>query len=77
MSRTWLGSAATPGSRGLHALTLCQAQVMQVIGERQGRILAGASGCITSVHVMPPVDLFEARRCTYIPTIPTVYRRTH
>jgi hypothetical protein len=34
-------------------------------------------GCITSVHVMPPVDLFEARRCTYIPTIPTVYRRTH
>jgi hypothetical protein len=50
---------------------------MQVIGERQGRILAGASGCITWVQVMPPVDLFEARRCTYIPTVPTVYRRTY
>jgi hypothetical protein len=44
---------------------------MQVVGERQGRILAGASGCISSVQVMPPVDLFEARRCTCIPTVPT------
>jgi hypothetical protein len=50
---------------------------MQVIGERQGRILAGASGCITWVQVMPPVDLFAARRCTSIPTVPTGYRRTH
>jgi hypothetical protein len=26
------------------------------------------------VHVIPPADFFEARRCTYIPTVPTVYR---
>jgi len=50
---------------------------MQVIGERQGCILAGASGCITWVQVIPPVDFFEARRCAYIPTVPTVYRRTY
>jgi hypothetical protein len=29
------------------------------------------------VHVIPPADFFEARRCTYIPTVPTVYRRTN
>jgi hypothetical protein len=50
---------------------------VQVIGERQGRILAGASGCTTSVYVIRPVDFFDARRCTCILTVLTVYRRTN
>jgi hypothetical protein len=35
------------------------------------------SAAVDTVHVIPPVDFFEARRCTYIPTVPTVYRRTN